>query len=251
MKKFLVTLLALSMMFAMAMPAFADTNIVYNDDLNLTNNTASRDVYASYMVTASSGFDVKVYRVLVGWGVAIEADEDHPAYRDWDYFRGDVTAVYKWNTDTLRYEATSKVLDDSSILSWLPFDIHVFNLSNAPVKAQLTYAAKEIEEDNPLSTVNDWGYVDLSSEFPIAKALLDSSEAGASNPYAVIDSCEDIENPHTAQGKVQGCEFVGVGIEITEAGKDLATADSNIAGTARTVLGTFKVTISAVTSGKN
>lgn len=265
MKRFLVTLLALSMMFAMAMPAFADTgdsgnignfdgtDFVYNDDLDLENNdTATHDVYACFKVTEESGFENKVYRVLVGWGAARSADEEeHPTdWRDWDYFWDEVTAVYKWNTDTLRYEATSK--EPKNIGGdYYPFDIHVFNLSNAPVKAELAYTAREIEEGNPLSEVQDWGSADLSSDFPLAKALLKSSASGSNKPYAVIASCEDDENPQTAQGKVQGCEFRAVEIKMTEAGKNKAIEDSNIDGTAKTVLGTFTVTISAYNSGEN
>lgn len=246
MKRFLVTLLALSMMFAMAMPASAATNILYNDSLDLTDNTATQDVYASFTVTDYSGFEDKVYRVLVGWGSLVDENDDH-VYdnRAWDYFKGSVTAVYKWNTDTLMYEATSKELDENDFMPSLPFDIHVFNLSNAPVKAQLTYAAKKIEADTPLSTVSDWGTLHARTDSSYSKDFLSTSSFRAENPFAVIDSCEDTDNPYTAQGKVQGCEFSGVMIEMTEAGKNKAIADSNTAGTANTVLGTFTVTISA------
>lgn len=245
MKKFLVTLLALSMMFAMAVPAYAATNILYTDDLDLTNNTATNDVYANFTVTDASGYDTKVYRVLVGWGDAVDEDDDYVNdNRDWGYFKGNVTAVYKWNTDELRYKAESKVLDENDFMGSMPFDIFVFNLSNAPVEAQLTYAAKEIETDTPLSTVSDWGSVQARTDYSNSKDFLDESSIGAENPFAVIASCEDTDNPHTAQGKVQGCVFSAVIIDMTEAGKNKAIADSNTAGTARTVLGTFTVTIS-------
>lgn len=117
MKKYLSMILALVMVFALAIPVFAD-------DVN-TEGSASQGVTAGY-VEAEDKNEGTIYRVTIDWKASTDAE---PLT-----YTGE-QATYKWDTDGLKYD---KTIDKAA--GWYGstgYSVTVTNYSNAAVNVGL------------------------------------------------------------------------------------------------------------------
>lgn len=115
MKKYLIALLALVMMFALAIPVFA---VEPEGEVN-------QDVTAGY-VAAEDIDGGKVYRVTIAW----QANAGEPALT----YTGEKT-TYTWNTESLNYEASTTA--EAGWTGSTGYTVKVTNYSNAEVNASV------------------------------------------------------------------------------------------------------------------
>lgn len=120
MKKFLVALLALVMMFALAVPVFAE------DVENVTGDTKA-DIKANYQAGQVEKIET-VYLVNVTWKVESTLT----------FTEGNTT--YTWNTTDTRYE---KETEEDGWDGNATVAITVTNKSNADITAKATWASAE------------------------------------------------------------------------------------------------------------
>lgn len=115
MKKFLIALLALVMVFALAVPVLADT----------VEGDATQNVTAGYEAGAEKDGG-KVYRVTIEWTLNSDASLKYV---------GEET-TYEWNTETLKYESKSGA--EGGWEGTTGYTVKVTNFSNAQVGATVS-----------------------------------------------------------------------------------------------------------------
>lgn len=119
MKKYLVALLALVMMFALAIPVFAEPVEVS------VPGSSSADIKADYEEGEVDDTVTTVYLVTVDW-----ATESTLKYSDG-------TTTYKWNANTTKYEAQDP--EDQGWTGDAKVTITVTNKSNDAIKASAAW----------------------------------------------------------------------------------------------------------------
>lgn len=120
MKKFLIALLALAMMFALAVPVFAEPSEVS------VPGSSSADVTAKYEAGNDGKDDIAtVYLVTVDWKVDSTLK----------YSNG--TTTYTWNADATKYDKTT---EEDGWFGSATVGITVTNKSNAAVSAKAEWA---------------------------------------------------------------------------------------------------------------
>lgn len=120
MKKYLIALLALVMMFALAVPALAEVS---------TEGNANQDVTADYV--APEDIDGgEVYRVTITW---------EPKVGDPALTFTDEKTTYTWNTESLNYEAATTA--EAGWTGSTGYTVTVTNYSNATVEASVVATA--------------------------------------------------------------------------------------------------------------
>lgn len=115
MKKFLIALLALVMMFALAVPVFAEPAEVS------VPGSSSADIKANYEEGTDSDRVETVYLVTVDWKI------------NSTLVYSDGTTTYKWNANDTKYEAQAP--EDKGWTGNATVEITVTNKSNAAITA--------------------------------------------------------------------------------------------------------------------
>lgn len=162
MKQFLSVILALALMLTLALPAFAAD--VTGE--STANGSASQEVTAEY-VAPTDDTAGKIYRVTITW----EPTEEEDALT----YTGKHT-VYKWNPETLKYEANAEGTTEAGWTGAAGYEVTVANRSNAAVDVKM-------ETTNTYDlTVNTVGDVEMTLG---SAAVKDNEEIAYSDTEAV------------------------------------------------------------------
>ena len=123
MKKTISIMLALVLVLALAIPAFA---------VEPTTGEKSQEVTATYVAAVDGGTPGTVYNVTITW----TQNETHDLT-----YNGGSQATYKWNADTLKYEVSDGTNTEAGWSGSTGYKVTVTNRSNANVTVNVSAEA--------------------------------------------------------------------------------------------------------------